>query len=264
MAGKVVYVTESVHYKKEVQLLFGVLTRYFGLKTTTDLRDLETFFSETKVNIIGGTITSIFAGNPVADIDLYMEDPSKQEEIEKFLEGKCYQKEFVTDTAISFFRQVGTRVYHVQLILAFTGSPEQIFDSFDFTVCAGAYSFHRNDFVLHPRFLPDIAKKLLVYMGGSRYPICALYRVIKYQQKGYICKGSTIMHLALAVNALVIDNYKDLKKHLRGIDTLFMQGYLEKMCESDVPFEYANVIADLFECLDSGLSLAESQEEDLL
>ena len=275
MINKVPFASKSTTYQKEEQALLNRLVAFFDVNRCQPgssnhfvgwarLTHILGVFAELKVNLIGGAITSVFSNQPIKDLDLYLEDPSKLDEFIKFLKSPDmrFQEHCVTDTAITMKVPIGSRVYTIQVVTAFTGTTDQIFNTFDFTICAGAYNFSKGDFELHPRFLPDIAKRTLVYMGGSRYPICALYRIAKYQERGYKCPGSTIMHLALATNALQINTYAELKKQLRGIDTLFLQGYLETMTETNVPFDYAEAIADIFKYLDTGISVKEPPSGD--
>ena len=240
--------------------IFGVNGAALGLPLLYNILDK---LAEFRVNLIGGAITSVFSNQAIKDLDFYLEDPSKLTDFTDYLVGhqQC-SLHCTTETALTFKRRVDNRMYTIQVITGFTGTTDQIFNTFDFTICAGAYNFSKGDFELHPRFLPDIAKRTLVYMGGSRYPICALYRIAKYQERGYKCPGSTIMHLALATNALQINTYAELKKQLRGIDTLFLQGYLETMTETNVPFDYAEAIADIFKYLDTGISVKEPPSGD--
>jgi hypothetical protein len=139
--------------------------------------------------------------------------------------------------------------FTIQLIRAFHGPIETIFSSFDFTITQGGYDFERGRFILGDRFLPDIARRKLIYLGGSRYPICAMYRTKKYQKRGYDVPGATIMHIALCIVQLQLNNYADLKKQLMGIDTLYLQDLFEKR-DLSTPIDYGEFINRAFEAID--------------
>lgn len=210
--------------------------------------DLFNGLADCSIILCGGAVTSAFSGAPIKDLDFYVEDASKLDSARAFIE-----KYFPAD---SLFRSInadtwtrkgkGRRKYRVQLITRFTGSPQKIFSDFDFTVTQGCYRFKEKDFVLGDRFLPDIAKRRIVFCGASHYPICAMYRTLKYQRKGYTLPGTTVIHIALAIARLQITTYKQLKEQLFGIDTLFMQRFLEDR-DGDLPFDYAEFINTVFE-----------------
>jgi hypothetical protein len=248
----------SSTYKKEEQQLLKAFERYLGkpldLLSATDL-------STMRAQICGGAITSVFSNAAINDFDIYMESEIDCPRMAEFLKSYGFRQVFITHNAISFLRVERNRKYRIQLIRAFTGAPLEVFNTFDFTVCCGAYSFSDREFTLHERFLPDLAKRRLVYLGGSRYPICAMYRSLKYQKRGFILPGSTVMHLGLAISRLEITTYKELKEHLRGIDTMFLTDFLSSKSD-EVPFEYGEFIAEAFERLDGTQALAETEDEE--
>ena len=250
----------NLNIKEQTHLLNRMFT-YFGnpQKQSELLYDM----GKMGLSICGGAITSVFSNAAINDLDFYLEDKVDLARAVKFFEVLGFVQVFTTDTALSFQRQVpgSRRLYKIQLITYFTGKPDEIFNSFDFTICCGAYSFADEQFKLHPRFLPDLAKRKLVYMGGSRFPICALYRTVKYQKCGYELPGSTAMHLGLAISRLDIKTYADLQAQLRGIDTLYLYKFLE-MKPDETPFDYAEFITEAFERLDGRPAAAEIEDDN--
>ena len=210
--------------------------------------------SEYNVVLAGGAITSIVTGAHVNDLDFYMEDPSKKDEIIALLSKYFKEPPFQSPNCITFKRKsTGSRkVWTAQLITRFAGPPKRLFDNFDFTITTGAYSFRRGEFEFGERYLQDLASKRLVFMGSSMYPICALWRTKKYQAKGYYLPGSTIMHISLSIVRLEIKTYKELKEQLLGIDTMFLQNlFNDKKDEylEELPVDYGKFLADAFEYL---------------
>lgn len=201
-----------------------------------------------RVILCGGTITSVFTGSKINDLDFYVEDAAAIPEVEALFFKYFPVKTFTSQNAMTFQRESPGRAYNIQLITRFTGSPAQIFKSFDFTVCQGAYKFCEQRFELAERFLADNAKKRLVFCGHSHYPICALYRTLKYRKKGYTVPGSTLMHIALAIVQLDIKSYKQLKEQLMGVDTMYLQGLLQgESYLDDLPVDYGKFVAEAFE-----------------
>jgi len=215
------------------------------------------------VYLCGGAITSIFSGAKVHDLDLYLSDITDLPELIALLVQFNFEQVFRSKNAITFKRKSGksNKVWVIQVVTTFSGKPETIFESFDFTICTGAYSFSEAKFILGPRFLQDIAKRRLVYQGRSEYPICAMYRTKKFQQRGYFCPGSTIMHIALSIVRLNIQTYGDLKRQLMGIDTMYLQDLLSKeKYKDEIPVDYAEFLVDAFSS-DSGFALEDTYEE---
>jgi hypothetical protein len=139
------------------------------------------------------------------------------------------------------------------LITRFSGTPAKIFDDFDFTITHGAFNFSADIFELGERFFPDLVARRLVYAGSSKYPICALYRTKKYGARGYTVSGSTLMHIALSIVQLKIHTYKQLKEQLMGIDTMFLQGLLNRFpdkYEDSLPVNYGEFVSDIFAAID--------------
>lgn len=227
-----------------------VMARIRGFQVGTDITEILENLGRLGVVLAGGAITAIFSGNTVNDLDFYLEDPSKTEEAKAYLKQFFREPEYVSDNCITFKRKSTKtrRVWTVQLITRFSGQPADIFDNFDFTITTGAYSFREADFTFGDRFFPDLAKKRLVYMGNSKYPICALYRTKKYQERGYFLPGSTVMHIGLAIVRLEIRTYADLKKQLLGIDTVFLQDLLKRSeFSAELPVDYGLFVSEALE-----------------
>ena len=210
-------------YKREHKALVNVLKEFFG-----DSGQLN--WEHVGASICGGAITSIFTKSKVNDLDFYFRDLKYLETVINQLMFEGWEMTLRSDNCFNLKHKETSK--KIQLITRFTGTPEQIFDSFDYTICKGAYCFVDKQFYLHPRFLPDIAKKELVYdwssHSASQYPICALYRSLKYQRRGFKMPGKSIILLALHIHRLEIETYQELREHLMGIDTLFLIGFLKR------------------------------------
>jgi len=259
-------------HKHERARLYKVIMQYFGINEIVVLGDdgsedkyrtgearvsalhlVLQKLSDLNVMVCGGTTLSIFTDTPVNDLDFYMKDPSLIGQVKAFLhEYFNHGEPFFTQNAITYKRkQVSSRrVFVAQLITRFSGLPEMIFDDFDFTITHSAYDFRERAFVVGDRFFEDVAKRKLVYAGKSHYPICALHRTIKYQKRGYTVSGITLMHIALSIVQLEIKSYADLKEQLMGVDTMLLQGLLEKH-DMAAPVEYGEFLAEVFQHIDN-------------
>jgi len=182
-----------------------------------------------------------------------MKDPSMEKEATEFLQRYFTETVYHSTNAKTFKRKskLSRKVWSAQLITRFHGTPQDILDTFDFTITQGIFDFENEEFVCGDRFFPDIAAKKLVYLGKSHFPICAMYRTKKYQERGYSLPGSTIMHIALSIVRLDIRTYKDLKQQLMGIDTMYLQNLLNSSKYDDaLPVDYGQFLVDAFDNFD--------------
>lgn len=224
--------------------------------------------SRLTVCLCGGAIGSTITDQTVNDLDFYVQDATKTDEAVEFLKKYFPLHAFASVNAVTLQRKSvrSAKKWSVQLILKFTGSPAEIFDWFDFTITHGAYVFNGREingsnFVFGDRFFTDIAARRLVYSGSSMYPICAMYRTKKYQERGYTVSGSTIMHIALSIVQLDIQTYAQLKEQLMGIDTMYLQRLLDEQNPNN-PVDFGDFIEQAFKRLDhlAGKTVAEMDE----
>lgn len=239
----------------EKKRIIRAVNKFFGIEAT-DLdyisrsQHLYDALKHMDLVVAGGAVTSVFNNKKVNDLDMYFRSEVDMLAFDDLLNAFGFKLEFTSPTAITFVRKGrGLSKFYVQAVMAFKGTPSQIFSTFDFTVCCGAYSFRDEAFELHPRFLPDNITKRLVYLGGSRFPLCALYRVKKYLLKGYTISGGTLVHIGLCANRLEITTYADLKTQLRGVDTQFLGDFLESKPD-DLPCNVSEVIDEMFSRLE--------------
>ena len=250
----------------EKQKLHGVIEKFF-LPPVEDLSKIEDYMIRLSIKknreeeltyiwnelvrlkllLAGGAITALFSNANVNDLDFYLTDPKMREAAIEFL-GKYFKEPpFMSPNCITFKRKsnLSRKIWRAQLITRFSGSAEEIFRNFDFTVTTGAFDFSLNSFMFGDRFFIDLSSRTLHYMGASRYPICALYRSTKYRDRGYRLPGSTVMHIGLSILQLDIKTYKELKEQLLGIDTIYLQHLLERPeFGPDVPVDYGKFVAD--------------------
>lgn len=207
---------------------------------------LKELFAKFGVMLCGGTINSIFSSRKVNDLDFYVQNNSNNQigDLIKIMkEVYNYKVVHTSDNAITLTRRGHKgNLFEIQFITRFTGSPQDILDTFDYTIVQGVFDFKTNQFVLSDRFLVDIAKRQLVYTNTSEYPICALYRTKKYIERGYTISGANLVAISLSIHALKLETYADLKNQLMGIDTSMLKELETRMDASD-----ANIDTKTFE-----------------
>ena len=147
--------------------------------------------------IAGGALTAAMTGQKINDYDVFSPDPEAL--VKKLKESVGYwtfQCDDFTNFCIDGERvQVITKYHPV--------SVQQLFDTFDFTICKAAYdgtTFYADD-----RFWQDLATKRLVLDGNIFFPLKTLERIGKYCQRGYSACPMGLLALAKSIHAMQID-----------------------------------------------------------
>ena len=216
-----------------------------------ELRSLTKEFGYTFDGAIlaGGAVTSTFTGKPIADFDVYFTSR------ESFIAGleKAYGNGFwcvsLTSRAITFKKN---DLFYQFMFFRFFDDAQSIFDSFDFTCCMGALDLsEKGDFILHPRFLPDAAQRVLVFNYKTDFPIASALRILKYQERGYTISRSEWLKVVIACNFKEVKDWKELQHQIGGT-----YGNIVAMA-TDKPFDLDNVI----ESLDKAFGESKSESE---
>jgi hypothetical protein len=182
------------------------LYNHLGKELVNLLKKYETF-------VAGGTITSLFANKEINDVDVYFRD---KESLVRFL------REIWNDQWVTSFTKKALLFTHnnidVQLIyFNYFESPDEIFDTFDFTACMGCFDFKEEKFILHPDFLKHNSQRILKFNSNTAFPIVSLLRVHKYENKGYKISKPELIRIILTCMKLEIKTYDELKEHLGGM-----------------------------------------------
>lgn len=224
--------------------------------------------------IAGGAVRSVFASEPINDFDIFF--PSKQnfndciEKLGEIMENDKndsstqsthFKYNFTkTDAAYSYTTK---EKQQFQLIQAVFGSPSDILSSFDFTICMGAWipnatlPYTSKTFILDDLFLKHIAQHRLVFNANANYPICSLWRALKYVKKGYKLPAVEAIKLALKINSIKIENREDFRKQLMGIDTMFLKELTDALKDNNQPA----APYDFGEAIDLIVKFTEDKEE---
>lgn len=204
--------------------------------------ELFNLFSKHNCVLAGGTITSIFSGNRINDYDIYFHKEEDLNSLTSELETTNFRRDNILERATILYKTENASTYSIdsktiQLIrlenLIAPGT-KTIIEQFDFTVCMGAYDFADKCFTLDENFLKHLAQRTLVYNTNSKYPFVSLCRVVKYIKKGFKISGIEMLKLGLKCNSLPIHNFRDLRRQLMGIDTLFLKDLTDKLSSEEM------------------------------
>jgi len=226
----------------------------------------KNFVEEIEKDIIvtGGCIVSMLLQEEPNDYDIYFKTKEIAAKVAKFYvkqrgevsetdKGieifiisngiiKCEEKvkytvATITGNAISLHGDI-------QLITRFTGEPDEIHKNFDYRHTKSYW--HDDKLVLNPLALESIITKELRY-DGSLYPVCSIFRMKKFIQRGWTITAGEILKMIYDCNKLNLSDIKVLKEQLIGVDTSYFMDMIEKL-------ENASEINDfrdyLFELID--------------
>jgi hypothetical protein len=144
-------------------------------------------------------------------------------EAPKKTKGKklCYDPVFLTDNAI-------TLTDRIQLVIRFFGEPSQIHDNYDFVHAMNYYERRTNKVTFHPEALEAILAKTLVYKG-SLYPICSLFRIRKFVERGWRISAGEMLKIVWQVSELNLHDFNTIREQLIGVDVSYMLELISKL-----------------------------------
>lgn len=140
-----------------------------------------------------------------------------------------YEPVFFSENAITLSDDI-------QIILRFFGSPEEIHKNYDFSMTTNYY--HGEKLVLNPEAVESILTKEMKYIG-SRYPICSLFRLRKYIERGFMINAGQILKIAWQINKLNLNDINVLKDQLIGVDSLFFYSLIVRLKNHEGNIDYS-------------------------
>ncbi|WP_342532661.1 hypothetical protein MHB40_14510 [Lysinibacillus sp. FSL K6-0057] len=180
-------------------------------------QDLYNALKKSKAIIAGGMISSLFTNKEINDVDVYFRDYNS---LYLFAEQTLSGNHVVSHTkkATQFIKKHIDEQILVQIIHYRTYEKvEEIFNTYDFTVCMGAYDFEIEEFILHPEFLKHNSQRILRFNSNTSYPLISAIRTQKYENKGYKISKAEYFRVLMACMKLSITSYDELKEQLGGM-----------------------------------------------
>lgn len=155
-----------------------------------------------------------------------------------------YLPKFISDNCI-------TLTDDVQIIVRFNGTVKEIHENFDFVhaTCSFEYDESGKGVVNLPsKALESLLSKDLYYIG-SLYPLCSLFRLRKFINRGWHITGGQILKMAFQASELDLTDVNILADQLIGVDTTYFKWFIQelrKKQEADAEFKVdATYIAKL-------------------
>lgn len=158
-----------------------------------------------------------------ADATEYVEQAlSVAQDIEEEDEDKPkYRPIFLTSNAITLSNKV-------QLIIRFYGDPQEIHENYDFVHCTSYWTSRDGKLVLRPEALECLLAKELRY-NGSRYPVCSVFRVRKFINRGWSINAGQLLKMMMQVSHLDLEDIEVLEDQLIGVDAAYFTEIIEKL-----------------------------------
>lgn len=156
----------------------------------------------------------------------YVQDAFDQPKEDETEEKPKYRPVFLSSNAITLSDDV-------QIILRFWGDVEEIHRNFDFIHCQNYWTF--NDGVtLNLESVESLMSKTLVY-NGSLYPICSIFRMKKFIQRGWQINAGQTLKMALQISKLDLTSFKILEEQLTGVDAAYFSQMLSRAQDKENP-----------------------------
>lgn len=175
-----------------------------------------------KIIVAGGFIRSCVAQEPVNDVDVFSPTQADAEKYAQVL-SKGYPV-FKTDNAFTLNK---TFKVPVQFIHRWTYTkPEDVVDSFDFTIAKAAFWWKDNwQSLTDSCFYSDLAAKRLIYTSPQRNEDAggSILRVLKFYQRGYRMPldslGAVIARLVAGLDLDAIASHSDKEAQMAKVLT---------------------------------------------
>lgn len=220
--------------KQIEKLLAGVMSNFI---TCINNEEVSTIIKERSF-ITGGCIPSMLMDEYVNDYDIYFYNKEDANKVKNYFENnhtrnkenKFYVK-LITENAINLSDKI-------QLVIKFTGTPEQVTDKFDWQHIKSYFYLDKikgYQLVFVDDVYRLIVEKELIYTG-SDYPLSSLLRLKKYLKKGWNVSNATIVHIVLDVVAALhsAEQYRKMIKKQKYINSHESTSFDESTINEDV------------------------------
>lgn len=218
-------------------------------------KELQILVGENTI-VTGGSITSLLLGETVNDYDVYFRNKEtvlavanyyargiNDVKVKEFTEVNIHNKEeervvmFVSSSGvvdlgddedkkpyrpIFISENAITLSDKFQIVLRFYGEPDEIHDNYDFVHACNYLDMGLGGkkLVLNEEALTCILTKQLIYRG-SLYPICSLFRIKKFIERGWTITAGEILKIAFQVSELDLSDIDVLRNQLTGVDAAY-------------------------------------------
>ena len=165
-------------------------------------------------------------------------DAKEPEQTEEDKKPK-YRPKFLSRNAISLS-------HGVQLIVRFYGEPDQIHENYDYVHCTNYWTSWERAVTLRAEALEAIVTKELRYVG-SKYPLCSLFRLKKFVERGWRVNAGQILKIAMNLQEFNLNDLAVLEEQLTGCDVAYFLEIVAKLREKNPDTVDGSYLAELIE-----------------
>jgi hypothetical protein len=149
-------------------------------------------------------------------------DEINSNEVEKEIKEK-YRPVFITTNAITLSDKI-------QLIVRFYGTPDEIHKNFDYEHTKSYWSSWNNQLDIPRSVYECVMNKTLKYTG-SKYPICSVFRMRKFIERGWTINAGQILKMSFHINELDLKDIDVLEDQLIGVDSVYFNNLIAQIKE---------------------------------
>jgi hypothetical protein len=146
-----------------------------------------------------------------------IDEVKADEIIEK--EKKAYFPVFLSTNAITLSNGI-------QIVVRFYGEPDKIHETYDFQHTK-AYWTSETGTVIPNEVYDAVINKTLIYTG-SKYPVCSVFRMRKFIERGWKINAGQMLKICMQVSALDLMDIDTLEDQLVGVDSLYFMELIEQ------------------------------------
>lgn len=120
----------------------------------------------------------------------------------------------------------------IQLIIRFYGEPDQIHENYDFVHCCNYWASWQRYVTTRPEAVEALLTRELRYVG-SKYPLCSLFRIKKFVERGWKVNAGTILKVAWNLQSFNLNDIATLEEQLTGVDVAYFMELIAKLREKN-------------------------------
>jgi len=110
----------------------------------------------------------------------------------------------------------------IQIIVRFYGEVEKIHENYDFVHCTCSWQSWDGKLTIPPEAMRAMLNRELRYIG-SKYPLCSLFRLRKFINRGWNITAGQILKIGFQVSELDLSNIYVLEDQLIGVDFTYFR-----------------------------------------
>jgi hypothetical protein len=129
-----------------------------------------------------------------------------------------YRPVFFSSNAVSLSDKI-------QIVTRFYGTPEQIHASLYYIHATNYCTSEEGKQTLSNEASEACHNKELIYIG-SKYPVCSLFRMRKFLDRGFKITAGEILKIAMNINEFNLTDVNVLQDQLIGVDSAYFNGLI--------------------------------------